>query len=101
MINRRQINQLVFERNRRVSITMSAIKAGVSRNTARKYLRQTDPSKQEKQPHDWRTRKDPLEAVWSAARGMLETAPELEAKALFEHLGERTEGGLEEKVLRT
>jgi response regulator of citrate/malate metabolism len=48
MINRRQINQLVFERNRRVSITMSAMKAGVSRNTARKYLRQTDPSKQEK-----------------------------------------------------
>jgi hypothetical protein len=32
---------------------------------------------------------------------MLETAPELEAKALFEHLGELAEGGLEEKVLRT
>jgi transposase len=101
MINRRQINQLVYERNRRVSITMSAMKAGVSRNTARKYLRQADPSKQEKQPHDWRTRKDPLEAVWSAARGMLETAPELQAKSLFEHLSERTAGGTEEKVLRT
>jgi len=101
MINRRQINQLVFERNKRVSITMSAIKAGVSRNTARKYLRQADPSKQEKQPHDWRTRKDPLEVAWSAARGMLETAPELEAKALLEHLSERTAGGIDEKVLRT
>jgi hypothetical protein len=101
MINRRQINQLVFERNRRVSITMSAMKAGVSRNTARKYLRQADPSKQEKQPHDWQTRKDPLEAVWSAARGMLETAPELQAKALLEHLSERTAGGIEENVLRT
>lgn len=72
MINRRQINQLVMERNRRVSISMSAMKAGVSRNTARKYLRQADPSKQEKQAHEWRTRKDPLEAVWSAARGMLQ-----------------------------
>ena len=80
---------------------MSAIKAGVSRNTARKYLRQADPSKQEKQPHDWRTRKDPLEAVWSAARGMLETAPELQAKALLEHLSERTADGIEENVLRT
>ena len=50
---------------------MSAMKAGVSRNTARKYLRQADPSRQEKQPHDWRTRKDPLEAVWSAAEGFL------------------------------
>ena len=80
---------------------MSAMKAGVSRNTARKYLRQADPSKQEKQPHDWRTRKDPLEAVWSAARRMLETAPELQAKALLEHLSERTEGGIEENILRT
>lgn len=101
MINRRQINQLVNERNRRVSITMSAMKAGVSRNTARKYLRQADPSKQERTPHDWRTRKDPLEAVWGVALGMLEAAPELEAKALFEHLGERMPGGLDPKVLRT
>lgn len=82
-------------------MTMSAMKAGVSRNTARKYLRQADPSKQDKQPHDWRTRKDPLEAVWSAAQGMLETAPELQAKALLEHLSERMEGGIEENVLRT
>lgn len=82
-------------------MNMSAMKAGVSRNTARKYLRQADPSKQEKQAHDWRTRKDPLSAVWSAARGMLETAPELEAKALLEHLSERTPGGIDEKVLRT
>lgn len=101
MINRRQINQLVYERNRRVSITMSAMKAGVSRNTARKYLRQADPSKQEKQAHDWRTRKDPLEAIWSMARGMLERAPELQAKALLEHLSERTAGGNQEKLLRT
>ena len=79
----------------------SAMKAGVSRNTARKYLRQADPSKQEKQPHDWRTRKDPLEALWMAARGMLESAPELEAKALLEHLSERVGGRIEEKVLRT
>ena len=41
----------------------SAKKAGVPHNTARKYLRQADPSKQKKQPHDWRTRKGPLEAV--------------------------------------
>jgi transposase len=77
------------------------MKAGVSRNTARKYLRQVDPSKQEKQPHDWRTRRDPLSGIWSAARGMLEAAPELEAKALLEHLSERVEGGIGGKVLRT
>lgn len=101
MINRRQINQLVLERNRRVSIKLSAIKAGVSRNTARKYLRQIDPSKQEKPGHDWRTRKDPLDGIWSAAQGMLESAPELQAKALLEHLSERSAGVVDEKVLRT
>jgi transposase len=101
MINRRQINQLVFERNKGVSMNKSGMKAGVSRNTARKYLRQADPSKQEKQPHDWRTREDPLETIWNAARGMLETAPELQAKALLEHLGERVPGSINEKVLRT
>jgi len=101
MINRRQINQLVYERNQGASMSMSAMKAGVSRNTARKYLRQADPSKQEKQAHDWRTRKDPLEAIWSMARGMLERAPELQAKALLEHLSERTAGGNPEKLLRT
>lgn len=68
---------------------MSAIKAGVSRNTARKYLRQADPTQQTQQPHTWRTRPDPLEAVWSRAQAMLEAAPELEAKTLFEHLFEK------------
>jgi len=32
---------------------------------------------------------------------MLENAPELQAKALLEHLAERPGGGIEEKVLRT
>jgi len=101
MINRRQINQLVYERNKGVSMNMSAMKAGVSRNTAKKYLRAADPSKQEKPAHEWRTRKDPLERIWSAARGMLDAAPELQAKALLEHLSVRSGGGIEEKVLRT
>jgi len=80
---------------------MSAMKAGVSRNTAKKYLKQADPSKQEKQPHDWRTREDPLEAVWSDAQRMLKEAPELQAKGLLEHLMERDAGTMEEKLLRT
>lgn len=80
---------------------MSAIKAGVTRNTARKYLRQVDPSKQAKQPHDWRTREDPLEAVWGEAQRMLEEAPELQAKGLLEYLMERKGAVVDEKVLRT
>jgi transposase len=34
----------------------------------------------------WRTRTDPLSAVWAEAERRLQAAPELEAKALFEYL---------------
>jgi len=80
---------------------MSAMKAGISRNTARKYLRQADPTQQQKQPHSWRTRADPLEAIWSRAQAMLEVAPELEAKTLFEHLCGGNQGKVAAGQLRT
>lgn len=57
---RRQINRPILERNRRVRITMSAMTAGVSRNTARTYLRWADPGKQEKELNDWRHSRDNL-----------------------------------------
>ena len=65
---------------------MSAMKAGMSRNTGRKYLRQNNVMEQRRSPHTWRTRCDPLEGIWPQALGMLREAPELEAKGLFEHL---------------
>lgn len=101
MLNRRQINQLVSERNKGVSITMSAIKAGVCRNTAKKYLRQADPSKQNKPNHNWRTRKDPISEIWSEAQVMLLKAPELEAKILFEHLHAKSNDQVDTSALRT
>lgn len=81
-----QLTKLVIERNQGRTIIMSAMKAGMSRNTARKYLRQKDVMEQRQAPHTWRTRRDPLEALWPRALTMLHEAPELEAKALFEHL---------------
>lgn len=79
---------------------MSAMKAGMSRNTARKYLRQKDVMEQRQVPHTWRTRRDPLAAIWPRAEEMLGQAPELEAKALFEHLAEGREE-LKPGLLRT
>ena len=77
---------------------MSSNKAGMTRTTARKYLRQADPTEQKKEPHTWRTRSDPLEGMWGKAEAMLKRAPELEAKALLEHLSgqhpELADGGL-------
>jgi len=80
---------------------MSAMKAGMSRNTARKYLRQNDVMEQRPVPHTWRTRQDPLEGVWPRALEMLRQAPELEAKALFEYLAESSAGAIKPGLLRT
>jgi transposase len=101
VVNRTQLRKLVIERNQGGTISMSAMKSGMSRNTARKYLRQEDVMEQRREPRAWRTRADPLEAVWPRALEMLRAAPELEAKALFEHLAGTHGGGLEGGLLRS
>jgi transposase len=101
VINRRQINKLLIERNQGVSIEMSAMKAGISRNTARKYLQKADPTAQTTTAHTWRTREDPLARIWPAALKHLEAAPELEAKLLFEFLREHFPERVGSEHLRT
>ena len=65
---------------------MSALKSGMDRKTARKYLNDPPRLSQPRPARDWRTRPDPLAKIWPEAEPRLRTAPELEAKALFEHL---------------
>ncbi len=101
VVKRTQLTKLVFERNQGANISMSAIKAGMSRTTARNYLRQDDVMDQRQVPHTWRTRPDPLEGIWPQALAMLGQAPELEAKALFEHLAQCHPGGMKAGLLRT
>ncbi len=101
VVNRTQLTKLVYERNQGANISMSAIKAGMSRTTARNYLRQDNVMEQRQVPHTWRTREDPLEAVWPQALAMLGEAPELEAKSLFEYLAQSHPGGIKEGLLRT
>jgi transposase len=101
VVKRTQLTKLVHERNQGANISMSAIKAGMSRTTARNYLRQDDVMEQRQVPHTWRTRADPLEAVWPQALSMLREAPELEAKALFEYLAQSHPGGVKAGLLRT
>ena len=80
---------------------MSAMKAGMSRKTAGKYLRQDNVMEQRQVEHTWRTRKDPLEGIWPQALAMLRDAPELEAKALFGHLSEVRGDEIKPGLLRT
>ena len=65
---------------------MSALKSGMDRKTARKYLNHPERLSQPRPARDWRTRVDPLAQIWPEAEPRLRAAPELEAKALFEHL---------------
>lgn len=101
VVTRRQLTKLLIERNQGKTISMSAMRAGMSRKTAGKYLRQDNVMEQRQAPHTWRTREDPLEGLWPQALVMLRQAPELEAKALFEHLAQSHPGGVKTGLLRT
>ena len=96
-----QVHRLRQERGRGCTIGEAAMKAGMHRNTAAKYL-ETGALPSEAAPgRAWRTRKDPFEADWPLMERMLEEAPELEAKVLFEHLLELRPGRYGLDQLRT
>lgn len=80
---------------------MSALKSGMDRKTARKYLKNPQRLSQPRPARDWRTRVDPLAAIWLEAEPRLRAAPELEAKALFEHLLMIRPEQMQETQLRT
>ena len=82
------------------SVSRAARKADMDRKTASKYIQSGKLPSQLKSRRTWRTRADPFEGDWPTAVGMLEHAPELEAKALFEHLLATT-GRYEPGQLRT
>jgi transposase len=86
MITTQQRARLVTEFQRTGSVSMSALKSGMDRKTARKYLQNPVRWGQPRPARHWRTRADPLAAIWAEAEPRLRAAPELEAKALFEHL---------------
>lgn len=95
-----QVVRLRAERARGRSIEGAAMKAGMHRNTARKYLRGPLPSEREAE-RTWRTREDPFAEDWPAMAAMLEEAPGLEAKALFEHWQTLRPGRYPDGHLRT
>lgn len=79
----------------------SALRAGMSRSTAAKYLKLGKLPSELKEPRTWRTRPDPFEEDWPEIVGRLKDAPELEAKALFEDLLARYPDRYEPGQVRT
>lgn len=88
-----------FEKTGRVG--EAAMKSGMDRKTAGKYLRTGLLPSQLKGERDWRTRPDPFAEDWAGIESQLEDAPELEAKTLFEDLTLRRPGRYSEGQLRT
>src|SRR3974377_237638 len=101
MITKQPYRKLMSEYQETGNVTNSAMKAGMSRRIARKYLQAGQPPEELQAKHTWRTRKDPLVEIGPQAAAMLEETQDLEAKALFEYLWERAPWAVQEKHLRT
>ncbi len=76
-----------YTKHRRVG--MASMKAGMDRKTGRKFISSGKLPSDEISERAYRTREDPFAADWPLLKDMLEVAPELEAKALFEWLQEQ------------
>ena len=72
----RKVTKLMREYGKAKNLTKSAMRADMDRKTARKYLKADKLPSEMKQPHDWRTRKDPFAEDWPECEGRLADAPE-------------------------
>ena len=96
-----QVRKLMSEYQKHGHVERAALRAGMHRNTASKYLKTGKLSSQMKAPRDWRTRDDPFAEDWPEVAQRLGDAPELEAKTLFEDLQRRHPGRYDDGQLRT
>jgi hypothetical protein len=101
MITDQQARRLMTLNQKEKSLSVAAAKAGMSENTARKYLRSGVLPSQCKPDRYWRTRYDPFEDVWEDIQEKIEVNPGFEAKTLFEWLQRESPGKYSDGQLRT
>ncbi|HVX91567.1 MAG TPA: IS21 family transposase [Candidatus Paceibacterota bacterium] len=101
MVTDKQVRLLMSLIKQGLPLAVAAAKSGMSERTARKYRRSGSVPSQIKRAHDWRTRPDPFEAVWSEVQALLERDSGLQAKAVFEELCARYPQRFEPGQLRT
>ena len=89
------------EMSKHGDVGVAALRSGMHRNTARRYLQAGKLPSELKPARTWRTRKDPFAADWEEIAARLSESPELEAKTLFEDLMRRRPGCYQEVQLRT
>ena len=86
MVTEQQIRKLLMEHTKSGQIGMAAMKAGMNRKTAAKYVHNGEPDTDEEVTRGWRTREDPFQGCWDEAEKLLKATPELEGRALFDWL---------------
>jgi hypothetical protein len=96
-----QVRKLMDEMSKHGRVGVAALRSGLHRNTARRYLEEGKLPSERKGARTWRTRPDPFAADWEEIAGRLDEAPELEARTLFEDLVRRRPGQYQEGQLRT
>lgn len=97
-----QVRLMMKERREGKTQEQAAVKANLrSRKTVGKYEKLGKQPSELKQPREYRTREDAFSEDWGMVEKMLEEAPGLEAKALFEWLQEQKPGKYQEGQLRT
>ncbi len=79
----------------------AALRAGMHRNTAAKYVAAGKLPSELAAPRTWRTRDDPFAEDWPEIAARLTDAPELEAVALFEAMMAERPGRYEPGQVRT
>ena len=78
---------------------LSALKAGISIRSGRRIEKGEQANKNFR---DWKTRKDPFQAVWaSELEPLLENEPDLTGITLWDYLDDKYPGQYPEKLLRT
>jgi|APSaa5957512622_1039677.scaffolds.fasta_scaffold16389_1 hypothetical protein len=101
MIKETQYVKLRKEYNSSGDKSMSSLKSGMNRKTGSKYLKLGKSPLELKQPHTWRTRKDPFEDVIDEVHETLNKAEELEPLIIFEKLQEKYPNKFHDGQLRT
>jgi len=96
-----QVKVLRSQLHRGASLCKAAMKANMDRKSARKYRALGQLPSEACKPHTWRTRPDPLAAVWPELAALLKNEPGLLAKTLWEWLQQAHPGKYPASVRRT
>jgi len=101
MVKDAQVKGLFMSMSEGKPLYISAQKADMCKNTARKYYCQQRFPSEVRFCHNWRTRPDPFNEVWGGIEDLLSTYPHLEAKTAFDWLQREYPGRFDDGQLRT